>query len=277
MVDGAAKEVGHLIPGALERITVTPELQARIAQPRGQLRRGDHPCNDASTTAGEELERYSGQHDSRPRAGAGNLAQRRSRRFSKSSWRLLRKRLLRPAILPPDCSSPEARKRSPGNSSRRNWAAIHQDLLEPAAARRRHEHRPAALHLGTCRSSSSASSSARSTRTCRTATRCSRGCRRAGRREANIPPYIRPAEERAKDFGLVNQGYLGYMSLGYTRPRSRSFRLARSAARQAVRRPAVRNRLPSQARPRTKGGCPVKIHIPEMLKLLGMGRFKRGA
>ncbi|HWS13787.1 MAG TPA: hypothetical protein VN279_13370, partial [Rhodocyclaceae bacterium] len=31
-----------------------------------------------------------------------------------------------------------------------------------------------------------------------------------------IPPYIRPAEERAKDFELVTQGYLGYMSLGYS-------------------------------------------------------------
>ncbi len=32
MVGGTAKEVGHLIPGSLERITVTPELQARIAR-----------------------------------------------------------------------------------------------------------------------------------------------------------------------------------------------------------------------------------------------------
>ena len=32
MLNGTAKEVGHLIPGALERVTVTPELQARIAR-----------------------------------------------------------------------------------------------------------------------------------------------------------------------------------------------------------------------------------------------------
>jgi len=32
VVDGAAKEVGHLIPGALERVKVTPELKARIAR-----------------------------------------------------------------------------------------------------------------------------------------------------------------------------------------------------------------------------------------------------
>ncbi len=32
----------------------------------------------------------------------------------------------------------------------------------------------------------------------------------------SIPPYVRGAEDRAHDFELVNQGYLGYMSLGYT-------------------------------------------------------------
>lgn len=32
VVDGVAKDVGHIIPGALERVTVTPELKARIAK-----------------------------------------------------------------------------------------------------------------------------------------------------------------------------------------------------------------------------------------------------
>ena len=32
VVDGAAKEVGHLIPGALARVKVTPELKAKIAR-----------------------------------------------------------------------------------------------------------------------------------------------------------------------------------------------------------------------------------------------------
>src|ERR1035437_2003170 len=32
--------------------------------------------------------------------------------------------------------------------------------------------------------------------------------------ENSIPPYIRDPEERSRDFGLVNQGYLGYMSVG---------------------------------------------------------------
>jgi len=31
-----------------------------------------------------------------------------------------------------------------------------------------------------------------------------------------IPPYIRSPEERAKDFELVNQGYMGYRNLGYS-------------------------------------------------------------
>ena len=30
MVNGESREVAHLIPGALERVTVTPELKARI-------------------------------------------------------------------------------------------------------------------------------------------------------------------------------------------------------------------------------------------------------
>ena len=34
--------------------------------------------------------------------------------------------------------------------------------------------------------------------------------------ENGIPPYIRLPQERSKDFDLVNQGYLGYMGLGYS-------------------------------------------------------------
>jgi pyruvate-ferredoxin/flavodoxin oxidoreductase len=30
VIDGVATEVGHMIPGALERIQVTPELVARV-------------------------------------------------------------------------------------------------------------------------------------------------------------------------------------------------------------------------------------------------------
>ena len=57
-----------------------------------------------------------------------------------------------------------------------------------------------------------------------------------------IPPYVRPAEERKNDFELVTMGYLGYRDPGLHPARSRPARLARSAARQAVRRPSVRSR-----------------------------------
>jgi pyruvate-ferredoxin/flavodoxin oxidoreductase len=32
VVDGVTKEVGHLIPGALDRIKITPELTAKVAR-----------------------------------------------------------------------------------------------------------------------------------------------------------------------------------------------------------------------------------------------------
>ena len=32
VVDGQAKEVAHLIPGALEKVTVTPELVTRLSR-----------------------------------------------------------------------------------------------------------------------------------------------------------------------------------------------------------------------------------------------------
>jgi len=32
VVDGVAKEVGRIIPGVLEHLTVTPELKAKVAK-----------------------------------------------------------------------------------------------------------------------------------------------------------------------------------------------------------------------------------------------------
>ncbi len=75
----------------------------------------------------------------------------------------------------------------------------------------------------------------------------------AERHPAVHPRGRRP---RAHDFGLVNQGYLGYMGLGYTAARGRPVRVARGAARQAVRGEAVRaRRLPRRA-PRAQGRLP---------------------
>ena len=92
--------------------------------------------------------------------------------------------------------------------------------------------------------------------------------------ETNIPPYIRPADERAKDFGLVSQGYLGYIGQGYS-PREVDLFVWLEVLRdkQCDDRPCEIGLLIA-GKAENKGGCPVKIHIPEMLKLLGTGRFR---
>ncbi len=91
----------------------------------------------------------------------------------------------------------------------------------------------------------------------------------------NIPPYIRPPQERAEDFDLVNQGYIGYMGLGY------SFRevellvwLEVLRDKQCDDRPCELG-LPKMDGGENEGGCPVKIHIPEMIHLMGEGKFKQ--
>jgi glutamate synthase (NADPH/NADH) small chain len=91
----------------------------------------------------------------------------------------------------------------------------------------------------------------------------------------NIPPYIRPPEERAEDFDLVNQGYIGYMGLGY------SFREVEMLVwlevlrdKQCDDRPCEIG-LPKMDGGENEGGCPVKIHIPEMIHLMGEGKFKQ--
>jgi glutamate synthase (NADPH/NADH) small chain len=89
-----------------------------------------------------------------------------------------------------------------------------------------------------------------------------------------IPPYVRDADERANDFGLVNQGYLGYMNLGYSaREVEMIVWLEALRDKQCEDKPCeVGVHVPGKFEP--KGGCPVKIHIPEMLELLGTGRFR---
>jgi glutamate synthase (NADPH/NADH) small chain len=90
----------------------------------------------------------------------------------------------------------------------------------------------------------------------------------------SIPPYIRPPEQRAKDFELVNQGYLGYMSLGYSaREVDLLVWLEVLRDKQCEDRPCEIG-VPKPGA-EAKGGCPVKIHIPEMLQLLGEGKFKQ--
>jgi len=93
--------------------------------------------------------------------------------------------------------------------------------------------------------------------------------------ENNIPPYIRPPNERNEDFDLVNQGYLGYMGLGY------SFREVEMLVwlevlrdKQCDDRPCEIG-IPREDGGEADGGCPVKILIPEMLHLIGEGKFKQ--
>ena len=92
--------------------------------------------------------------------------------------------------------------------------------------------------------------------------------------ERSIPPYMRDAEERSHDFGLVNQGYLGYMNLGYSAREVEMFVwLEALRDKQCKDKPCeVGVHVAGKFEP--KGGCPVKIHIPEMLELLGTGRFR---
>ena len=93
--------------------------------------------------------------------------------------------------------------------------------------------------------------------------------------ETCIPPYIRPPEQRSHDFDLVNQGYLGYMNLGYSAREVELFVwLEVLRDKQCQDRPCEVGVLLKNKR-EPKGGCPVKIHIPEMLDLLGQGKFRQ--
>jgi len=87
-----------------------------------------------------------------------------------------------------------------------------------------------------------------------------------------IPPYIRSPEERARDFELVNQGYLGYMNLGYSAREVDLFVWLETLRDKQCEDRACELGVPRPGH-EPRGGCPVKIHIPEMLRLLGTGKF----
>ncbi|WP_263732029.1 sulfide/dihydroorotate dehydrogenase-like FAD/NAD-binding protein [Cellulomonas sp. SG140] len=89
-----------------------------------------------------------------------------------------------------------------------------------------------------------------------------------------IPPYVRSAEDRAVDFGLVNKGYLGYMDLGYTaRDVDLFVWLEALRDKQCAESPCELGVL-VEGHKEPQGGCPVKIHIPRMMELIGTGRFR---
>ena len=88
-----------------------------------------------------------------------------------------------------------------------------------------------------------------------------------------IPPYIREPDDRAEDFALVNKGFLGYMDLGYTR-RDVDLLVWLEALRdkQCADAPCELGVFLEAHKP-PQFGCPVKIHIPQMMELIGTGRF----
>jgi glutamate synthase (NADPH/NADH) small chain len=91
---------------------------------------------------------------------------------------------------------------------------------------------------------------------------------------STIPPYIREPEDRAHDFELVNKGWLGYMDLGYTaRDVDLLVWLEALRDKQCAERPCELGVFLAEHKQPT-GGCPVKIHIPEMMELIGTGRFR---
>ncbi len=91
----------------------------------------------------------------------------------------------------------------------------------------------------------------------------------------SIPPYMRDARERSRDFGLVNQGYLGYMSLGYNAREVDLFVWLEALRDKQCEEKPCEIGLHVPGKSENRGGCPVKIHIPEMLELLGTGRFRQ--
>ncbi|GEN78943.1 sulfide/dihydroorotate dehydrogenase-like FAD/NAD-binding protein [Actinotalea fermentans] len=92
--------------------------------------------------------------------------------------------------------------------------------------------------------------------------------------QSSIPPYIREPEDRAADFALVNQGYLGYMNLGFTaRDIDMFVWLEALRDKQCAEKPCELGEFLAHAKG-PKGGCPVKIHIPQVFELVGQGRFE---
>ncbi|MDR2113677.1 MAG: sulfide/dihydroorotate dehydrogenase-like FAD/NAD-binding protein [Bifidobacteriaceae bacterium] len=88
-----------------------------------------------------------------------------------------------------------------------------------------------------------------------------------------IPPYIRPPEARAADFDLVNQGYLGYMSLGLSlRQVELLVWLEALRDKQCAESPCELGKFLQPSAPPI-GGCPVRIHSPRMFELIAEGRF----
>lgn len=89
----------------------------------------------------------------------------------------------------------------------------------------------------------------------------------------SIPPHIRTPEQRSADFGLVNEGYLGYMNDGFTRTEVDLLVWLEALRDKQCEEKPCEVGVHIAGRPQPKGGCPVKIHIPKVLELVGTGKF----
>ena len=93
-------------------------------------------------------------------------------------------------------------------------------------------------------------------------------------RTQSVPPYIRDPEVRSHDFELVNQGYLGYTEIGYShREVDLLVWLETLRDLQCAQAPCELGKL-IKATGKRMGGCPVQVHIPDMIRLIGMGRYR---
>ncbi len=90
---------------------------------------------------------------------------------------------------------------------------------------------------------------------------------------SSIPPHIREPREREKDFGLVNEGYLGYLNVGLTRREVDLLVWLEALRDKQCEENHCEVGIAIAGRTEPQGGCPVKIHIPQVLELVGTGRF----
>jgi glutamate synthase (NADPH/NADH) small chain len=88
-----------------------------------------------------------------------------------------------------------------------------------------------------------------------------------------IPPHIREPESREKDFELVNEGYLGYLNVGLTRGEVDLLVWLEALRDKQCEEKHCEVGIVVAGRTEPQGGCPVKIHIPEVLELVGTGKF----
>ena len=90
---------------------------------------------------------------------------------------------------------------------------------------------------------------------------------------SSIPPHIREPEDREKDFGLVNEGYLGYLNTGLTRGEVDLLVWLEALRDKQCEEKHCEVGIMVAGRAEPEGGCPVKIHIPQVLELVGTGKF----